>query len=174
MTDIDGVKDSISPGDIEELHRRISAFIKKNSGCVILLQRAGYLMYKNGFDKVFEAVLSLKDQVLINKCIFLVSLNPLVLEPRHLNLIRQEMELPFYNKIQPLKDPLYTLLQYIYNENLARRPVSYKNVSAYFSISKNTTGKRISDLEEKDLISVEKQGRYKLLIVTEEGRALFR
>jgi len=73
------------------------------------------------------------------------------------------------NDIQ-LEETLFEILEYIQIENSRNSLVSYSRISKQFSISKVTSQRRIESLIEKGLIFLKKQGRTKILYVTDKGK----
>ena len=69
-----------------------------------------------------------------------------------------------------LEETLFEILEYIQIENSRNSLVSYSRISKQFSISKVTSQRRIESLIEKGLIFLKKQGRTKILYVTDKGK----
>jgi|GEM_PF-2324719 len=174
MTDIESAEESIEPTDIDGLYALLLDFIEKFDGSIILIKRLDYLITRNGYDRILKFIQSLNDKIASSNCTLLLSLNPFVLDNRQLELLEQEfINLFEFKEVKMLPEHLHNLLEYIYRQNITRKPVAFKNISEKFSISKTTTGQRIHELEQKGLVEVRKEGRYKMLIVTEDGRKIF-
>jgi DNA-binding MarR family transcriptional regulator len=174
MTDIKSTEETINPTDIDSLYNLLTDFIEKYDGSIILIKRLGYLINRNGYDRILEFIQSLNDKITSSNCILLLSLNPLILDTKQLKMLEEETKDLFeFKEVRTLPEHLHNLLEYIYKQNLTRKPVAFKDISQKFSISKTTTGQRIHELEEKRLVEVRREGRYKMLMITEEGRKIF-
>jgi predicted transcriptional regulator len=71
-----------------------------------------------------------------------------------------------------LEETLFEILNYIHNENNRNVLVTHSKIEKTFSISKVTNQKRIESLIGLGLIFSRKQGKAKMLHVTEKGKKL--
>lgn len=164
-------KDSDVPcvSDMTSLKSKIKTHIKKNPKSIVLLDRLDYLVNMHGFGKVLRFVYSMNDEILSNDSILLLNINPLTLSQQQLTLLKQELlEIPLKSGDSQgdIEDDLHEILSYVNNTEKA----SFKRVSKEFSITKTTTRKRINRLLELGYISVKKNGRNKIVRITEMGK----
>jgi len=69
---------------------------------------------------------------------------------------------------------IYEILRFVYAQNRVGERPSIKDVMTNFGITRNTAKKRVAYLAERGLIKMIKDGRMKVLEVTEEGREVMR
>ncbi|MBD3387781.1 MAG: DUF835 domain-containing protein [Candidatus Altiarchaeales archaeon] len=174
MTNSKTDEKTVKPRDIDRIVYIIKDFIKFDTDSIILIQRLDYLITENDFNTVLRMIHDLNDIIMSSKCILMVSLDSGTLSREEVALLLQELEdLTNVEKVT-LGEPLYSVLLFVYSENTRRRTPSFKSVTRKFEITKTTARKRIYDLEDKGLLRILNQGRYKFLEVTEKGRALVR
>jgi hypothetical protein len=165
-------KDYTSISDIPGLKKRVTEFIKQNKKSAVVLDRIDYLINMYGFSSVLKFLYSLNDEAMVNESVIMVNVNPHTLKSQELSLMEQELnELPKPNvKLIPeFADDLYEIMFFVNNNE----KISFKDVSKKFSITKTTTRKRINKLIEMGLLSVRKNGRNKILKITDVGRSIF-
>jgi len=73
-----------------------------------------------------------------------------------------------------LPPEVYEILRFVYMQNRVGEKPYVKDIMSKFNIARNTAKKRIRYLEEKELMKTVKDGRLKVLEVTEKGKELFR
>ncbi|MFC2162664.1 DUF835 domain-containing protein [Candidatus Altiarchaeota archaeon] len=174
MTKADTDEKTIRPHNLDRLMFIIKDFIYSQDNCITLLQRLDYLITENGFTETLRFINELNDVVIPTKSILLVSADPTTLTGEQLALIRKELEDLSYSQTIVLNEPLYNLLQYVYGENKRKKMPSFTNITREFNITKTTARKRIYELENKGLIRVIEQGKFKLLEVTQRGRGVIK
>jgi len=69
-----------------------------------------------------------------------------------------------------LSKELFEVLHFVYSENVRGRKPAIREISTTLAITPKTAKKRVSILENKGMIKLEKLGRYKVAEVTERGR----
>jgi len=164
-------KDFLTSINMNVLKTKIKEFIKANKKSIVLLDRLDYLINMHGFNNVLKFIYSINDEVLMNNAILMLNINPLTLSQQELTLLEQELqELPRpRSEIESeLEDDLHEILVFVNNSE----KVSFKHVSKKFSITKTTTRKRINKLEERGLVVVKKNGRNKIVRITQSGKSL--
>jgi len=165
-------KNTISP-DISEIEATIMNLPNWNN--VVLLE-LDYIVLKNGFDKTFEFIQRLKETFyILKKGIVLLSLDPDIVDEKQLKLLRKECSnIKLKPKHHDLPPEVYEILRFVYMQNRVGEKPSVKDIMSKFNIARNTAKKRIRYLEEKELMKTVKDGRLKVLEVTEKGKELFR
>ena len=86
-----GKEDSIRPKDIEKLSLAAEQFLSREKG-VVLLDAVEYLVTNNNFLTVLRLVQSIRDQVAVNKGVFLISVNPSTLDGHQMTLLEREVD----------------------------------------------------------------------------------
>ncbi|KXB03221.1 hypothetical protein AKJ48_04100 [candidate division MSBL1 archaeon SCGC-AAA261O19] len=71
-----------------------------------------------------------------------------------------------------INEELLEILRYVYHANQGGMKPNYNKIRREFSIAPGTVRNRIRELEEKELVDIEKIGRSKVLEVTDKGRSL--
>lgn len=163
---------SIQPGQLERLVKIVEDFTQYETDSIVLLQRLDYLITQNSFESVLKSLQSMNDLIMPSNCILLTSINPSTLNCEQLALLTQELHDMGGVDTITLQEEVYTVLDFIYKENALNRVPSFKDISNKFSITKTTTRKRVHELGSKGLIRVVKEGKYKLLEITERGKNL--
>lgn len=161
--------------NIDNLFKLISEFVEKSKKSVILLDRLDYVLSENKFEDVIKKIHALKDLVLSNECIIILSGNPELIEESKLSAIEVET-IDLYGKHLKKKVALSNMemdmLKYINEANINNRLVSYKDVTENFKITKPTTRSKLNDLHNLGLIQIEQKGRFKSLKITSTGRKI--
>ncbi|MFH1056075.1 MAG: DUF835 domain-containing protein [Candidatus Altiarchaeota archaeon] len=172
MTNAQTDEKSVKPKDLDRMLLVIKDFIRFDTDSILLVQRLDYLITENDFNTVLKFIHNLNDVITPSKCILLVSLDASTLSREKLALLLQELEdLTNAEKIS-LGEPLYSVLLFVYTENARRKTPSFKSITKKFAITKTTARKRIYELENKGLLKILTQGRYKFLEITEKGRGI--
>ena len=161
--------------NINRLYPLISEFVKKSPKSVILLDRLDYILTENKFEDVIKAIHSLKDIASAHQCIIILSVNPVLLDERHLHAIEAET-IDLYGthlrkKIE-LADMEIDILRYINERNMSNKLASYGNITNNFNITKPTTRVKIDKLQKLGLLLIEQKGRFKSLKITSAGRRI--
>ncbi|MEM0504029.1 MAG: PAS domain S-box protein [Archaeoglobaceae archaeon] len=150
--------------EIYELLTRLEGW--KNA---ILLDLDFLLMNKN-FEEVFALIQKLKDiYFVLNKGVIIVYSSIIDIEKE--SLIRSECP-ELKAKISAIPREMFEILRVIYAKSRSGDMPSIKDVMDELRITRNTTKKRLAYLVDRGLVRVIKQGREKVLEVTEEGKAL--
>jgi DNA-binding MarR family transcriptional regulator len=73
-----------------------------------------------------------------------------------------------------LDDPMYDILEFIYQQQEMKLMVTFKKLGKELSISKSTVAKRVKFLEQNGLILTVKIGRSKSISLTDQGEAIIK
>lgn len=168
---IKGVECIYDPNTLAE---KIDEFTSKHSKPAVLLDRIDYLLSNFSFGEVMNVLYKINDIITRNNAILLLRLNPLILEKQQFMLIKEELKPLPSKRVEDieLEDTLFDILTFVYGQNKQNVLVSYQKISQEFSISKVTTGKRLSILKDKNLVSIKMKGRLKSVSLTGKGEAL--
>jgi predicted ATPase len=79
------------PPSLVKLSHEIMSFAKKNQNSVILLDGLEYVIGNVEFNKVLRFVNEIVDSTALNKSIFIMPMNPLAIDKKHLALIERDM-----------------------------------------------------------------------------------
>ncbi len=165
------IKEYATCTDISDVAEKIAGFIKSNKKSAILLDRLDYLINMYGFGNVMKLIYNINEDIMMNKAIFMLNVNPNTLSQQEISLLEQEFkDIPKSKKseVYDITDDIHEILNYVNNNER----ISFKNVSKQFSITKTTTRKRINKMETAGLVVVKKNGRNKIVKLTEMGRKL--
>lgn len=160
--------------DLEELESKIKDFSSKHKDSVILLDRIDYLTTNFSFEEFMKSMYQINNIISANNSILLLHLNPSIIDARQLAIIEDELHRLPGQKIEDvqLDDELFGILKFILRENQLNTLVTFSQISQQFSIVRETVRKRLRSLENKELIVINKQGRKKILYVSEKGKTL--
>ena len=158
------------PTNISEIYDAIMNLPEWNN--VILLD-LDYILIRNRFDEVLEFVQKVKDVFyLLKKGIIILVIDPILLDEKKLSLLKKECSVIKPKRVE-LPEDVYEVLRYIYMQNRVGEKPSIKDVMKKFNITRNTAKRRISYLNERGMLNIIKDGRLKLLEVTENGKEIF-
>lgn len=171
-TEVEGVP---CETDINNLFTLISEFIKRSKKSVILVDRLDYILNENKFGEVIKKIHALKDLALAHECIVILSVNPELVEDSQLKALEAET-IDLYGKHLRKKVELtemeMNILNYINENNIVNKLVSYKDITNNFKITKPTTRVKINKLQGLGLLQIEQRGRFKSLKITSAGRRI--
>ncbi|KYK34809.1 MAG: hypothetical protein AYK18_13705 [Theionarchaea archaeon DG-70] len=85
-------KESIDPSDLEKLEFLIHDFASAHKDAVVLLDGVEYLILQNSFDSTLRFLQSLNDQIILNRAVLVIPLDPASLEKKELSLLERELE----------------------------------------------------------------------------------
>jgi PAS domain S-box-containing protein len=153
------------------IEKTIENYLDRNR--VVLLDRLDYLILKNGFKKTMEFIQRLSETFFINKAILILSMDPKILDEREMRLLNKEVAEIKLRHEADFPEDLYEILEYVYLQNSAGKKPAHKDIESRFNITRTTARKRINRLKSLGLIEDRKWGKYKILKVTELGRAYF-
>lgn len=140
---------------------------------LVFLDRLDYLITQNGFDRVLRFIQSLNDILYFEKGVLVISVDPKTLKPKELSLLENEVtEVELKHRLDISTD-LLEILRHVYKQNKQGKSPSYKEIGRKFEITKGTVRKRINTLKDEGLIVEKKRGRFKILELSDEGKALF-
>ncbi len=133
-----------------------------------------YLLVKRSFEEVYELLQNLKDLFFVlNKGVLIVVSDTGLLSEDEMKLLKMECSI-IQSKEVDIPDEFFEVLRFIYSKNKVGERPSIKDVMANFGITRNTAKKRLAYLQNKGLIRMIKDGRMKVLEVTENGKEVFR
>ncbi|OPY33223.1 MAG: aerobic respiration control sensor protein ArcB [Methanomassiliicoccales archaeon PtaU1.Bin124] len=141
---------------------------------VILLDGGHYLVAILGFEKFLETVFQLSETLAKRRTIFLVRIDPALLDENKMAFIENELMILPSQKVEDvvIEDEVYSLLRFVHEQNENNSLVSLKKISSKFDISHVTVAKRIENLEADGLIYVKKIGKQRAPFLTEKGKTL--
>lgn len=164
------MRGAIDP-DPEKIYREIMSLPGWKNAVLLDLD---YLLVKRNFEEVYELIQKLKDVFFVlNKGILIVCSESNLIGEREIELIKMECSAIKSKKVE-IPDEVYDVLRFIYSKNKIGERPSIKDVMNNFGITRNTAKKRVQYLLERGLIKIIKDGRFKVLEVTEDGRQIMR
>lgn len=171
---LDDGQDDNHISSCDELFSNISDYISSHEHAVVLIDRLDFLIMKTSFETVLRMIYQLTSLVDAAKAVCIIQINPKMFSVKQLNLLKEELTLFQGAEVEDvtLEESLYQILRFIYQQNQRNVVVSYSKVGKRFNISKVTTGKRISELEQKGLVTIRLKGRIKSILVTKKAEDL--
>lgn len=95
--------ESISPNELELIADTVCSFLKKSKNPVVLFDGLEYLIVVNGFVPVLKLMRDIQEWTVLNRGVFLLSINPTSVEEKELALIERNMK-DLSNLIQDNRD----------------------------------------------------------------------
>jgi DNA-binding MarR family transcriptional regulator len=132
-----------------------------------------YLVSKYKFKDIITMVQHLKDLVVIQNHILIISFDPDVINKKELKLLEKEtLEIETVYKSK-LPVHFFNILKYIYQQNLMGLKPSYSDIGSELEMSKPTVRKRIRELVTTGYILEYEKGRNKIVELSSRGKNLF-
>jgi len=138
-----------------------------------LVQGLEYLVHENGFEQTLSFVHKLREIAYLKSQVIILSIDPITLKNRELKLFEKEgKELEVMKKAN-MPDDLLEVLQFVYKQNIFGVKPSHINIQEELRVSKPTVWKRVKKLKALGYLTDVKNGRKKVLELTEKSRHLF-
>ena len=168
---IKGFETIATPDELASLIKEISLRNKKS---IIVVDGAHYFITKFSFEKFIDALYQINDLVLKSQLIVILRIDPSIVDNSQMAIFENEFQLLPSQKLDGLilDDDFYEMLKYIYEQNQSNSMVSIKKIITKSNVVYSTAAKRLDYLEEKGLIFIKKQGKFRTVYVTEKGKAL--
>lgn len=160
--------------DLNELTTSITQFTRGKTKSVILLDRIDYLITRFSFEEFIDSLYQINNIIVRNNSLLLVHINPSILDERQMSIIKEELHPLPSEQIRDLQidDKLFLILKFINQQNENSVAVTFKKISKEFSIVKSTTARKLKMLEDDGLILIRKQGRTKVITLSNKGNRL--
>lgn len=160
-----GESNSIKP-DTEGVLETISNLPNKE---IILMDRIDYLISRNSFHNVLHFVQSLKDQMVLNESIAILSIDPATISERERALLLKEC-----SELKPvfkenISIDLFNILKTIQKNQIKHIEPSMKIIEDELGISRPTARKRINQLVDFGYIIEIGKGREKIFQLSDKG-----
>ncbi len=141
----------------------------------IVLLELDYLISKEGFEPTLRFVQHLRDSLyVLGKGIVVLYVDPYTISDEEMKVLGKECEVV---KSKPTQQTMpakcYEILRHVYMQNRVGENVSFAELMDVFKMSRNTVKKYVRQLEGMGLVKVVKDGRYKVVTLTQKGRELF-
>ncbi len=162
--------------NIEEVYKKIKDFIKNKNNTVIIIDRMDYLITNYSFESVMKTLYKINDLIQKQDSILLLRVNPSIINQSQIAILNEDFKKLPSQKISDIQisQEQYEILIHIQNEINNNILVTYGNIGKTFSISKVTAKKRLESLKYSGLIYSRKQGKSKILNITEKGKNLLK
>jgi len=160
--------------NLDELLNVIKNFTAQKKHSIILMDRIDYLIVNYSFEKVIKILYEIDDIIEKEQCLMLLHINPSLIEKTQMVLLYEEFQKLPAQQIEDiqLEEAQFDILNYINTENNRNTLVTYTDIGKTYSISKVTVQKRIESLKKMGMLYSKKQGRAKILYITDKGKNL--
>ncbi len=164
-------KNFVSP-ELSDVEKLIASLPGWNN---LILVELDYLLMKKSFDEVVEFVQNLRDFLhLVGKGFLLFTVDRELLSESEFKLLSKECEVVRTKPSQITIPPkCYEILRHVYMQNRVGENVSFADLMDVFKMSRNTVKKYVRQLESLGLVKVVKDGRFKVVTLTQKGREVF-
>ena len=160
--------------NLEELVPLIIKFTEENKKSVIFLSRIDYLITKFSFEDFLDTIYQIDDIIADTNSLFIVHVNPNVLDKRQLSILEDEMQImPSNNMIDiVLENSFYDILKFLDDEEANKLVISLKKIKRKMNITYPTIRKKLSFLKKQGLVIINKRGRMKEVHLTDKGKKI--
>jgi|GEM_PF-1729504 len=157
---------------LEELKEELIIFCKTHKKCVVLLDAAHFFFTKFSFETFTSWLFEITEHIYLNKSLLFVRVDPDLIDKRQESILKNELKIPPSQDIDNVKlnDELAQILVFIKTQNENNSLVPLKKIMSEFDIVYLTAAKRIGLLEEKGLVFTRKQGKAKMIFISEKGK----
>jgi PAS domain S-box-containing protein len=168
---IKGFETIANPDELASMVKEISLRNKKS---IIVIDGAHYFITKFSFEKFIDALYQINDLILKSQLIVLLRIDPSIVDKSQMAIFENEFQLLPSQKLEGLilDDVIYDMLKYVYEQNQSNSMVSFKKIITKSNVAYSTAAKRLDLLEEKGLIFIKKQGKFRTVYMTEKGKVL--
>jgi PAS domain S-box-containing protein len=150
--------------------KRIESYLSQSR--VILIDRLDYVISNSTFDLVLNALQKVRDTAFARKSIVILSIDPRTLTEKELSLLEKETHPLGAAPRAELREDLMELLGYVSKRNEVGTTPYHRDIQKKFNISRSTVRERLNLLSSKGLIVEKRNGRRKVIQITERGRKL--
>ena len=159
---------------LKELQEQIETFISTEAKGIIVINDIHYFITKFSFTDFINTCYELNDLISQSKSILFLSLNKLMVIENQFAILESEFKPLWEKNIDEIriKDELFEIIQFIYEENSKNALVSFTKLMTKFNIVYYTASKRIELLFKEGLVSTKKYGRTRFIHLTEKGKSL--
>jgi PAS domain S-box-containing protein len=159
---------------LEQLKNLIKEYCSSTENCVILIDGIHYFLTMNSFNELINIFYEINDIILQSKSILLLSFNTMMIPDSQNEIIENEFNCLHEIRVEDImiKDELFEILKFIYEENKKNSLVSFKKIMIKFDIVYYTIAKRIQRLIEEGLVFTKKSGKSRIINLTEKGKNL--
>jgi predicted transcriptional regulator len=159
---------------IQDFSKTIHQFISTHNRGIVLIDGLHYFITRFSFHEVLEALYEINERVFESTSILLLYLNPEILHPDHIAILKSEFEPMPSKKVEDIKisDDLSEILFYIKEESERNALVSLKKIISRFDIVYYTATKRVNQLIDEGLVFTKKYGKSRVVHLTEKAKSL--
>lgn len=140
---------------------------------VVLLDRLDYLIVKTSFKEVLGFIQRLNELFYRGRGVLIISMDPDTLSTQEYSLLEKETNEVKLRAEPNLPEDLWEILGFVRQQNILGKKPSHKEIVKQFNVTRTTARKRINMLGSMELVRGTKNGRYKVLELTEKGRTLW-
>jgi len=158
----------------DRLFTQITQFIDNHKKSIIFLDRIDVLLVQRSFEEFLLFIYAIQDAIAEKNALVLLRVNPGILTEEQQELLKEEIETLPTHAIQDISidEVSIKMVRYISNQEKHRKLISYKSLVQHLQISKVTVSKKIKTLSDMNILSVQKQGRKKVVTLTGKGKEL--
>lgn len=160
--------------DLDELEKTIHEFCHKNVHSLIVIQRIDYFFIKYSFEEVMTRLFQITDMVKDTHSILILHIIPEIITKRQQVILENEFISFPTNYIEKISihQEMVHILNLLYVEKQNNHTVTFKILKERINTTYPTLSRKIQELEKKNLISVIKEGRTKIIEITKMGEKI--
>lgn len=155
---------------VEDILSTIQEKTKEKS--IILLSRLDYIVHQIGFSATLRLLYTVHDYIKNTETTIIIHLAKECFNEQELALLKQEFNLFQIVEEEQINEKLLKVLHYIKNTNENHISVNFNSIAKEFDITRVTVRHWINELQEKRLVNIQKEGKEKNIILTNEAKQL--
>jgi len=148
----------------------VEDFFRESKRPALIIDRIDFLINNHGFNEFIRFFYSLSDLAMSSDSFLGLVINPRTLTRQELSILEQEVNAISSSEAPrpAMEDDVMEIITFVGYSN---KKVSFKDVTKKFMITKTTTRRRINKLVDMDLVHISKNGRNKIVRLSDLGKS---
>ncbi|MFW5746137.1 MAG: PAS domain S-box protein [Nanoarchaeota archaeon] len=153
-----------------EILASLELFLSTTEKACIFITHPEYISIMNSFQAMMRLFYQLHDKIMQTPHVVFMCSGRHLWRKRELSILENEFQLLEQQEAVVLERPLKDVLLFVAESQQQKIPISFKDVSARFNLSRFTTKKRIDELLQRNFVGILQRGNHKYLFLKEKGQ----